>query len=93
MNELAPGYRTRDAGRGVPATHQFAPINNYFSQSANSLNDRSFISDARITLHLRRFDLGTYTRDASKADIKDVAWFALHVPDALKTSLIVEERN
>jgi len=93
MNDLIPGYRTRDAGRGFAATHQFAPINNYFSQSANALNDRSFISDARITLHLRRFNLGTQTRDASKADIKDVTWFALHVPDALKTSLIVEERN
>jgi hypothetical protein len=27
MNDLIPGYRTRDAGRGFPATHQFAPIN------------------------------------------------------------------
>jgi hypothetical protein len=93
MNNLVPGYRTRDAGRGFPANHQFAPINNYFSQSANALNDRSFISDSKITLHLRRFDLGTQTRDASKADIKGVTWFAVHVPDALKTSLIVEERG
>jgi hypothetical protein len=93
MNNLVPGYRTRDAGRGFPAEHQFAPINNYFSQSANALNDRSFISDSRITLHLRRFDLGTQTRDANKADIKNVTWFALHVPDALQMSLIVEERG
>lgn len=93
MNDLIPGYRTRDAGRGFPATHPFAPINNYFSQSANSLNDRSFISDSRITLHLRRFNLGTEVRDPSKADIKNLTWFALHIPDALGTSLIVEERD
>ena len=93
MNNLVAGYRTRDAGRGFPAQHPFAPINNYFSQSANALNDRSFISDSRVTLHLRRFDLGTQTRDASMADIRNVTWFALHVPDALKTSLIVEERG
>lgn len=92
MNNLDPGYRTRDAGRGFKAQNPFAPINNYFSQSANALNDRSFISDTNVTLHLRRFDLGTQTREASKADIKNVTWFALHVPDALKTSLIVEER-
>ncbi|HEX4029196.1 MAG TPA: Z1 domain-containing protein [Terracidiphilus sp.] len=92
MNNLDAGYRTRDAGRGFPATHRFAPINNYFSQSANSLNDRSFVSDTRITLQLRRFDLGTHTRDSSKADIKSVTWFALHVPASLTTSLIVEER-
>jgi hypothetical protein len=93
MNNLDPGYRTRDAGRGFPAHHQFAPINNYFSQSANALNDRSFISDSKVTLHLRRFNLGTQTRDAAKADIKNVTWFALHVPSALGTSLIVEERG
>ena len=92
MNDLDPGYRTRDAGRGFKAEDPFAPINNYFSQSANALNDRSFISDTIVTLHLRRFDLGTQIRDASKADIRNVTWFALHVPDALKTSLIVEER-
>jgi hypothetical protein len=92
MNDLRPGYRTRDAGRGFAAHEPFAPINNYFSQSANALNDRSFISDTRVTLHLRRFDLGTQTRDPGAADIKNVTWFALHVPDALKTSLIVEER-
>jgi len=93
MNDLIPGYRTRDAGRGFLAGHQFAPINNYFSQSANSLNDRSFFSNSRITLHLRRFDLGIHTRDASRADIKNVTWFAIHVPDTLKTSLIIEERS
>jgi hypothetical protein len=92
MNNLVGGYRTRDAGRGFPAIHKFAPINNYFSQSANSLNDRSFVSATRITLQLRRFDLGTHTRDSSKADVKDVTWFALHVPTPLATSLIVEER-
>jgi hypothetical protein len=90
MNDLLPGYRTRDAGRGFPANHQFAPINNYFSQSANALNDKSFVSDSRITLHLRRFNLGTQVRNPDKADIKDVTWFAIHFTDSLKTSLIVE---
>lgn len=94
INNLVAGYRTRDAGRGFPATHKFAPINNYFSQSANSLNDRSFASDDRITLQLRRFDLGTQIRGGSStSDIKGVTWFALHVPPALGTSLIVEERG
>ena len=93
MNNLVAGYRTRDAGRGFPASHPFAPINNYFSQSANALNDRSFIADNRITLQLRRFNLGTEVRDAAKADIKNVTWFALHVPEQLGTSLIVEERG
>jgi len=93
MNDLDPGYRTREAGRGLPADHPFAPMNQYFSNSANALNDRSFVSDDRITLQLRCFDLGTEKRGGvTKADIKNVTWFALHVPDSLKQGLIVQER-
>lgn len=92
MNKLAPGYRTRAAGRGVPASHRFAPINQYFSQSAGTVNDRDYHSGDRVSLQLRRFDLGTHQRDPSRADIKAVAWFAVNVPNRLRKALLVEKR-
>jgi hypothetical protein len=93
MNDLIAGYRTRIAGRGVDAKHRFAPINQYFSQSAAAVNDRSFCSAERVSLQLRRFDLGTTLRDSGSADIKEVAWFALHVPTELRRDLLIEMRS
>lgn len=95
MNRLAPGvgYRTRVAGHGLQATHRYAPINQYFSQSAGTVNDRDHCFGDRISLQLRRFDLGTHQRDQSLADVKDVTWFALNVPRSLRKALLVEERN
>lgn len=93
MNNLVAGYRTRDAGRGVDAKHRFAPINQYFSQSAAAVNDRSFCSTERVSLQLRRFNLGTTQRDSGSADIKDVTWFALHLPTKLRRDLLIEVRS
>lgn len=93
MNRLQTGYRTRDAGHGLPARHRFAPINQYFSQSAGTVNDRDHCFDDRISLQLRKFDLGTHQRDPSQADIKDVTWFALNVPSKLRKALLIEERD
>jgi hypothetical protein len=93
MNRLATGYRTRVAGRGVKATHRYAPINQYFSQSAGTVNDRDYCSPDRVCLQLRKFDLGTHQRDQSQADIKAVTWFALNVPKRLRKALLIEQRN
>lgn len=93
MNNLVPGYRTRSAGRGLDSKHRFAPINQYFSQSAAAFNDRSFCSTGRVSLQLRRFNLGTTQRDSESADIKEVTWFALHVPSNLRKDLVIEERQ
>lgn len=94
MNRLVTGYRTRVAGRGVKnAKDRFAPINQYFSQSAGTLNDRDYSSPDRITLQLRRFNLGTVQRDDASADVKNVAWFALHVPNRLRKDLLIEKRK
>jgi len=93
MNRLQTGYRTRQAGHGLPATHRYAPINQYFSQSAGTVNDRDHCFDDRVSLHLRKFDLGTHQRDPSQADIKDVTWFAVHVPSQLRKALVIEERS
>lgn len=93
MNRLQTGYRTRQAGHGLTATHRFAPINQYFSQSAGTVNDRDHCFDDRISLQLRKFDLGTHQRDPSQADIKEVTWFAVHVPSRLRKALVIEERN
>lgn len=92
MNNLVANYRKRDAGRGFPDGHPSAPINNYFSQSAGSVNDTDFRSADRVTLHLRRFNLGAAVRGGSSADILDVTWFALNVPKALNKGLVIEER-
>jgi hypothetical protein len=92
MNNLLPQYRSRVAGRGFDANHPYAPMNFYFSQSADAINDKTFCSEKRITLQLRRFNLGHIARDHSSADIKDVTWFALHVPKHLAKDLHVEER-
>lgn len=93
MNNLVAQYRTRDEGRGFPQGHPNAPMNQYFSQTAGAVNDRSFFSTSRVSLQLRRFNLGTRTRDASSADILDVTWFALNVPEALRRDLLVEDRG
>lgn len=95
MNRLQPdvGYRTRVAGHGLPATHPYAPINQYFSQSAGTVNDSGHCFKDRISLQLRRFDLGTSQREQSKADIKNVTWFALNVPSKLRKALLIEERT
>lgn len=92
MNRLEVGYRTRVAGHGLAADHAYAPINQYFSQSAGTANDRDHCFADRISLQLRRFDLGTHQRDKSSADIKDVTWFALNVPNKLRKALLIEER-
>ncbi|MGM3411924.1 Z1 domain-containing protein [Ralstonia holmesii] len=94
MNRLTTGYRTRVAGRGIKdGKNRFAPINQYFSQSAGTLNDRDYCLSGRITLQLRRFNLGTVQRDETSADVKNVAWFALHVPAGLRKDLVVEKRK
>jgi hypothetical protein len=93
MNKLDAGYRSRAPGRGLAAADPFAPINQYFSQSAGSVNDRSFCSSDRISLQLRRFNLGAHQRDPSRADIHNVVWFALHIPPNLKKALLVEQRD
>jgi hypothetical protein len=93
MNNLVSQYRTRDAGRNFPAGHPNAPINQYFSQTAGAINDRSFFSTTRLSLQLRKFNLGTTARDANSADVLDVTWFALNVPDALRRDLHVEDRG
>lgn len=93
MNKLVNGYRTRTSGRGVKSTHRYAPINQYFSQSAGTINDRAYFTPDRVSLQLRKFDLGTQQRDSSTADIKDVTWFALHVPNGLRKALLVEARG
>lgn len=93
MNQLKPGYRSRESTASLPASHKFAPINQYFSQSANSVNDTSFFTPDRISLQLRRFDLGHHHRDQSKADTRGVTWYALYVPRRLKKHLVVEERD
>jgi len=93
MNNLDAQYRTRDAGRGFPADHPNAPMNQYFSQTAGAINDRSFFSPDRLSLHLRRFNLGTRTRDPSSADILNITWFALNVPKDLRRDTHVEDRG
>ncbi|MFJ3450466.1 Z1 domain-containing protein [Pseudomonas sichuanensis] len=93
MNKLQTGYRTRNPGRGLPASHHYAPINQYFSQSADTFNDKDYCSGERITLQIRKFNLGTTPRDRASADIFDVVWFALNIPKKLKKTLMIEERS
>jgi len=93
MNRLVVGYRTRTQGRGVGPKHRFAPINQYSSNSAGSLNDRDYLSDTKLTLQLRSFDLGTNVRSPDLADIKNVAWFAVNVPKLLRKSLIIQDKS
>lgn len=93
MNNLDAQYRTRDAGRGFLAGHRNAPVNEYFSNSANTVNDKSFMSTERVSMQLRRFNLGTTARTVSSADIRNVTWFAVNVPNALSKHLHIEGRK
>ncbi|QGZ53533.1 Z1 domain-containing protein [Paraburkholderia acidiphila] len=93
MNRLQEGYRTRVAGHGLPAANRYAPINQYFSQSAGTVNDSKHCFKDRISLQLRRFNLGKHQRDPSTADVKDVTWFALNVPSKLRKALLIEARK
>jgi len=93
MNGLKAGYRSRVSRGSLAASHPWAPMNQYFSQSANSVNDRNFFTADRISLQLRCFDLGHLQRAQANADVKDVTWYALFVPRRLKRELVVEERN
>lgn len=93
MNGLKAGYRSRTATGNIQASHPWAPMNQYFSQSANSVNDRSFFTPGRISLQLRRFDLGHQQRAQGSADIKDVTWYALYMPRQLEKDLVVEKRD
>lgn len=86
-------YRSRTAGRGFAATEAGAPIGEYFSNTAGSVNDKSHLSPERISLQLRDLSVGFAKRDRSKADITDVPWYALNVPRALRKSLIIEGRK
>ena len=93
MNNLVSQYRKRDAGRGFPDGHPNAPINQYFSNSADTVNDKSFLSPERVSLQLRRFNLGATARGASSADILNVTWFAINVPSNLGKHLHIEGRD
>ncbi|WP_454722692.1 Z1 domain-containing protein [Delftia acidovorans] len=86
-------YRSRVAGRGLPESDLRAPINQYFSNTAGPVNDKSHVSPERITLHVRELSVGSAKRDSSRADITEVPWFALHVPKNLRRPLIIEERK
>jgi hypothetical protein len=92
MNGLESQYRTRENARGYSRDDYNAPINQYFSLSANTINDKSYAFKDRITLQLRRFNLGTKPGDPSSANVFDVTWFSLHIPSKLKKELVVELR-
>ncbi|WP_406233295.1 Z1 domain-containing protein [Isoptericola jiangsuensis] len=92
MNKLQRGYRTRISGHGLDASHRYAPVNQYFSNSAGTVNDKDCRFADRITLQLRRFDLGTRQRDRSSVDVEDIVWFALNVPKAMRKELMIEDR-
>lgn len=86
-------YRTRAAGRGFKETEKGAPINEYFSNTAGAVNDKSHLSLERISLQLRDLSVGFVKRESSKADVKEVPWYALNVPRVLRKSLIIEARK
>ena len=46
-----------------------------------------------VLLQLRDLSVGFVKRDRTKADIKEVPWYALNVPRALRKSLIIEGRK
>lgn len=93
MNNLKAGYRSRVGTGSLAASHPWAPINQYFSASANSVNDRSFFTPDRLSLQLRRFDLGHHVNRVDLADIRNVTWYALHVPKRFGKDLHVEKRG
>lgn len=86
-------YRSRVTGRGFDAEDPRAPIGEYFSNSAGTVNDKSHYSQGRISLQIRELSVGFVKRDRTEADIKEVPWFALNVPTALRKSLIIEGRR
>ena len=96
LDKLFSAYTITKFQKEYPSAHlvkhRFAPINQYFSQSAAAVNDRSFCSVERVSLQLRRFNLGTTQRDSGSADIKEVTWFALHVPTKLRKDVLIEAR-
>ncbi len=92
MNGLEPQYRTRDDVWGYSRVDFNAPMNQYFSSTANAVNDKSYFFKDRISLQLRCFNLGVVPRDTKSADIFNVPWFALHIPNKLKKDLVVEVR-
>lgn len=93
INNLESQYRTRIAGRGLNQSDRNSPINQYFSNSANAVNDKSFMSDKVISLQLRRFNLGTVARDQKSADIHEVTWFAVNIPSDLRSNIHIERRR
>jgi len=86
-------YRSRVAERGFKKSDIGAPINQYFSNSEGSANDKDHMSPGRISLQLRVLNVGTVARGKKdQADVKDVPWFAIHIPSELRKSLIVEQK-
>ncbi len=93
INKLKPQYRTRKQKKSESVASLEAPINQYFSNSTNSLNDKSFKSEGKISLQLRTFDLGTVVREPQSTDIKNVVWYAVHIPESLTKSIHIESRG
>lgn len=74
-------------------------INQVFSGHAPNTTDRSkwtyggdkeFVSDVRPTLHVRRF---TLKADPARGldEVRDAAWFALHIPAALRKRHLLQD--
>lgn len=93
MNNLIPQYRSRSDGRGFTKESLNAPMGQYFSQSADAVNDSSLKANDRISIQLRRFNLGAKPRDTSSIDIKNVTWFVLNIPSALIRDVHIEKRG
>lgn len=91
MNET---YRSRVSERGFKKSDSGAPINQYFSNSEGSANDRDHRSPERICMQLRILNVGSVANGGkNQAEFKDVPWIAIHIPPKLKKSLIVESRR
>lgn len=92
INKLKSQYRSRHGKTPEERKALHAPINQYFSNSTNSVNDKSFQSENNITLQLRTFDLGSIVKDPSSADIRNVVWYAVHIPEGLTKNILIEGR-
>lgn len=91
FNFAKPAFRTRDFRGGSQDILRGTVMNQYFSAPRDSTKDADYRTSDRISVQLRLFNLGLEKRDSAAADLTCVPWYAVHVPDEFKSTLIIQD--
>lgn len=88
MAEGQSQQRSRDHGDVINQVFQGHSPKTSDREKMNYGGDRDFCSDVRTTLQVRRFNINA---DGVLSEVKDVPWFAVHIPGPLRKRHLLQD--